>query len=293
MVIYSSVAAAMITASIGSCPSPSEQSAVQISSLLSFLTERRQENTVVAIKSLSCSAASSESSLRARKALLTSRMVLGSKVDHGAVLQDLVGSCPPPHDGNNSPWCSILEHRSNYSGDGAHRRASREVKGNKFLHREEIKETKVTSTCITCTSTLDSHANPGGTESKTFFRPFTEQNKTNKSIKWCSNLSNTFFPPQFLLTAMWVESLVTFPYPHILSGGWRKKRTPPSANRVEANSSYVHKKTTPTTLLDRNYVSVELRLVQQVSLQASQTQHTNNICGHGKHCATHCLVVKT
>lgn len=123
MVIYSSVAAAMITASTGSCPSPSEQSAVQISSLLSFLTERRQENTVVAIKSLSCGAASSESSLRPRKALLTSRMVLGSKVDRGAVLQDFVGS-QPPHDGNNLLWCNILEHRSNYSGDGAHRRAS-------------------------------------------------------------------------------------------------------------------------------------------------------------------------
>lgn len=135
MVIYSSVAAAMITASTGSCPSPSEQSAVQISSLLSFLTERRQENTVVAIKSLSCGAARSESSLRPRKALLTARMVLGSKVDRGAVLQDFVGSRPPPppRDRNNSPWCSILEHRSNYSGDGAHRRALREVKGNKFL----------------------------------------------------------------------------------------------------------------------------------------------------------------
>lgn len=44
--IYSYVAAAMITASTGSCPNPSEQSAVQISSLLSCLTERKQRNTV-------------------------------------------------------------------------------------------------------------------------------------------------------------------------------------------------------------------------------------------------------
>lgn len=135
MVIYSSVAAAVITAPTGSCPSPSEQSAVQISSLLSFLTERRQENTVVAIKSLSCGAASSESSLRPRKALLTSRMVLGSKVNRRAVLQDFVGSRPPsPRDGNNSPRCSILQHHSNYSGDGAHRCTLREVMGNKFIH---------------------------------------------------------------------------------------------------------------------------------------------------------------
>lgn len=44
--IYSYVAAAMITASTGSCPNPSEQSAVQISSLLSCLTERKRRNTV-------------------------------------------------------------------------------------------------------------------------------------------------------------------------------------------------------------------------------------------------------
>lgn len=54
---------------------------------------------------------------------------------------------------------------------------------------------------------------------------------------------------------MWVESLVTFPYLHILSGVWRKKRTTPSANTVESRvATYTQKKRHPlyTCFTDTN-----------------------------------------
>lgn len=96
----------MITASAGSCPSPSEQSAVQISSLLSCQTERTQVSTIQWPLNCWVVVLPAQRASSGPPNLPSLCRVLGPDGDQESVLQDSVGQ------GSVKEKSTLLSHQS-------------------------------------------------------------------------------------------------------------------------------------------------------------------------------------